>query len=249
MAEPGHRRAYLSVDGLRTWDQYAARWAGLHGGVDPRASSVFVETWLRLSYRAGRLLARMRVRASVVTTVGLLFNALVPVVAARHGYWPFLAAGLVVLSGLADSLDGAVAVITNRVTRLGYVYDSVADRLGEAAWVSALWLIGAPGWLAVLCGGLAWLHEYIRARATAAGMSEVGAVTLGERPSRLILIFAGLVLAGVSRIVAIDLPAGTATIVAALFVLLSAIGIVQLIAAVQVALTAPPRRRDDPPAS
>ena len=237
------------MDGLRTWDQYATRWAGLHGGVDPRTSSAPVETWLRISYRIGRLLARIRVRASMVTTAGLVCNLLVPAVTVQHQYWPLVAAGLILLSGLLDTLDGAVAVITNRVTRLGYVYDSVADRLGEAAWVLALWLIGAPGWLAVLVGGLAWLHEYIRARATAAGMSEIGVVTIGERPSRLILIVIGLVLVGLSRIVAIDLPAGTATIVAAIFALLSAVGIIQLVAAVQTALTAPPRQRQTPPRS
>jgi CDP-diacylglycerol--glycerol-3-phosphate 3-phosphatidyltransferase len=236
------------VDGLRTWDQYATRWAGLHGGVDPRTSSAFVERWLRISYRAARLLARLRIRASVVTTAGLVCNGLVLFVTAQHRYWPIVAAVLVVLSGLLDTLDGAVAVITNRVTRLGYVYDSVADRIGEAAWVAALWLIGAPGWLAVLVGGLAWLHEYIRARATAAGMSEIGAVTLGERPARLILIVVALVLAGLSGMVAVDLPAGTVTVVAAVYVLILVIGLIQLTAAVQTALTAPPRQqREDSP--
>lgn len=231
------------MDGLRTWDQYATRWAGLHGGVDPRTSSASVAGWLRMSYRVGRLLARIKVRPSLLTTLGLVCNALVLYVTAQHSFWPIVAAALVVLSGVMDSLDGAVAVITNRVTRLGYVYDSVADRLGEAAWVGALWLIGAPGWLAVLVGGLAWLHEYVRARATAAGMAEIGAVTLGERPSRLILIVIGLVLSGVSGLVAIDLPAGTATIVAAIFVLLGVVGLIQLVATVQTALTSPQRRR------
>jgi CDP-diacylglycerol--glycerol-3-phosphate 3-phosphatidyltransferase len=231
------------VDGLRTWDQYATRWAGLHGGVDPRTSSASVAAWLRMSYRVGRLLARIKVRPSVLTTAGLVCNGLVLYVTAQHRFWPIVAAALVVLSGVMDTLDGAVAVITNRVTRLGYVYDSVADRLGEAAWVGALWLIGAPGWLAVLVGGLAWLHEYIRARATAAGMSEIGVVTLGERPSRLILIVIGLLLAGVSGLVAVDLPAGTATIVSAIFVLLGVVGLIQLVAAIQTALSAPPRQR------
>ncbi|GAA5183903.1 CDP-alcohol phosphatidyltransferase family protein [Rugosimonospora acidiphila] len=237
------------MDGLRTWDQYATRWAGLHGGVDPRSGSASVEHWLRMSYRIGRLLARIKVKPSLLTTAGLVCNALVVIVTAQHRFWPIVAAGLVVLSGIMDTLDGTVAVITNRVTRLGYVYDSVADRLGEAAWVAALWLIGAPGWLAVLVGGLAWLHEYLRARATAAGMAEIGIVTLGERPSRLILIVIGLVLSGVSGLVAIDLPAGTATIVAAVFVLLGVVGLIQLLGAVQTALTGPPRGYREPPQS
>ena len=53
------------------------------------------------------------------------------------------------LAAVADSVDGAVAVVTGRTTRLGYVYDSVADRLGEVAWLLAFWLVGAPGGLVV----------------------------------------------------------------------------------------------------
>jgi hypothetical protein len=54
---------------------------------------------------------------------------------------------LVLLSAVADTVDGAVAVIAGRATRLGQVDDSLADRLGEACWLVALWLVGAPGWL------------------------------------------------------------------------------------------------------
>jgi CDP-diacylglycerol--glycerol-3-phosphate 3-phosphatidyltransferase len=242
LAEFAHGSAHLSNVALLTWDQYAVRWAGLHGGVDPR-SGVFTERWLRLSYRTGRLLARLRVKPSLITTIGMLASLAVPVLVVRHGYWPLAGAGLVLLSGFADSVDGAIAVVTNRVTRLGYVYDSVADRISEAAWMVALWLAGAPGWLAVLVGGLAWLHEYIRARATAAGMSEIGAVTLGERPVRLVLIALGLVVAGVAGLLAPDLPSGVVTIAAAIAALLGVIGLVQLVNAVQIELTKPQKPR------
>jgi CDP-diacylglycerol--glycerol-3-phosphate 3-phosphatidyltransferase len=202
-----------------------------------------MERWLRLSYRSGRLLARIRVKPSLVTTIGMLASVAVPVLTVRHGYWPLVAAALVLLSGIADSVDGAIAVVTNKVTRLGYVYDSVADRISEAAWMVAFWLAGAPGWLAVLVGGLAWLHEYIRARATAAGMSEIGVVTLGERPARLVMILLGLVLAGTAGVLAPDLPSGVVTIVAAIAALFGVIGVVQLIAAVQKELTKPQKPR------
>ena len=42
--------------------------------------------------------------------------------------------------------SAAIAVVGNRVTRLGYVYDAAADRISEAAWLVAFWLIGVPGW-------------------------------------------------------------------------------------------------------
>jgi len=142
----------------------------------------------------------------------------------------------VLLGALADTADGALAVITSRETRLGQVYDAVADRLSEAAWLLALYLLGAPGWLATGCLAVTWLHEYVRARATVAGMSEIGAVTVGERPTRVLLALFGLFCAGAAGLVAPDLVAGTATVAGAVWCTLGAVGLLQLATAVRAAL-------------
>lgn len=155
----------------------------LHGGVDP-ASSRLVRVWLSLCYRVARPLAR--VNPDLLTVCGLVLALGVAAVAALGGRWPLVAVVLVVLSGLVDSLDGAVAVLAGRTSRWGYVLDSVTDRLSDGAYVAALYVLGAPGELAVAAVALAWLQEYVRARAGAAGMSEVGVVTIAERPTRVI---------------------------------------------------------------
>jgi CDP-diacylglycerol--glycerol-3-phosphate 3-phosphatidyltransferase len=221
---------------LRDWNGYAERWAELHGGVDPRQAQPVVRRWLKATYRVGRVLARLRVPAGAVTLTGLVLNLLVPVLAGRHGGWPVLAALVVVLAGAADGLDGAVAVIRDRTTRLGYVYDSVADRIGEAAWLVALWLLGVPGWLAALCGALAWLHEYVRARAVGADMREIGVVTLAERPTRVIAATVGLFLGGIGGLITPGIGAGAAIVVTAVWTLLGALGLGQLANAVVAAL-------------
>jgi phosphatidylglycerophosphate synthase len=221
--------------GLLSWDQYATRWSGLHGGVDPRDGSPLVRGWLRLAYRTGRLLARLGVRPATVTGLGLLLCLLVPLTVRQHPYAPLIGAGLVVLSSAADSLDGAVAVITNRVTRLGYVYDSVADRLGEAAWLVALWLLGAPAWVALLAGAVTWLHEYLRARATAASATEIGVPTLGERPTRALVATVGLALTGLAGLASAELAIGTATLAAATWLLFGLLGLGQLVVGVHLA--------------
>jgi CDP-diacylglycerol--glycerol-3-phosphate 3-phosphatidyltransferase len=219
-----------------TWDQYAIRWSGLHGGVDPRDGSAPLRGWLRLAYGTGRLLARLGVPPAAVTALGLMLCVLVPVAARSGPVGPPAAAALVLLAAVADSADGAVAVLTDRVTRLGYVYDSVADRLGEAAWLVAFWLLGAPVWLVVAGGGAAWLHEYLRARATAAGMREIGVVTVAERPTRVIIAVLGMAAAGLAGTVSARLVTGTATMAAACWLLLGAVGLAQLVVAVRVAL-------------
>lgn len=182
-----------------TWAEYCAAWARLHGGFDPAAASAVVRGWVRVAYRAGSWLAARRVAPSAVTTAGLVLCWCVPLVVGTLGRaGAALGAVLVLLAALADGLDGAVAVVSGRASKLGYVYDSVADRLGEAAWLLAFWLAGAPAWLAVAAGGVSWLQEYARARATAAGMSEIGVVTVAERPTRVLVAIFGLLAAAVA---------------------------------------------------
>ncbi|MFG2061379.1 CDP-alcohol phosphatidyltransferase family protein [Micromonospora sp. NPDC048871] len=218
------------------WNEYATAWARLHGGFDPRAATPVVRGWLRLAYHLGFLLGRLRVGPTAVTAVGVLLCLCVPLFAVRPGDGPFLGALFVLLASVADSVDGAVAVATGRTTRLGYVYDSLADRIGEVAWLAAFWLVGAPGALVVAAGALSWLHEYVRARAVAAGMREIGAVTVGERPTRVCVALVGLLLAGLTGLIQPDLAAGTITMATAVWVLLAAFGLGQLLSAVRRAL-------------
>jgi CDP-diacylglycerol--glycerol-3-phosphate 3-phosphatidyltransferase len=186
-----------------------------------------------MAYEVGSVLSRLRVSPTAVTVLGTLLCAAVPLVVARGQSGPLLGAVLILLAAVADSADGAVAVVTGRTSRLGYVYDSVADRLGEAFWLLAFWLVGVPGALVVTAGALSWLHEYVRARAVSAGMQEIGAVTMGERPSRVSVAIVGLLAAGVTGLIRPELAAGTMTVATTIWVVLAAFGLVQLLAAVR----------------
>ncbi len=170
---------------------YFDRWAVLHGGVDPRASGL-VRLWLGLTYTVARPLARSRVAPDLLTLLGLVVSLTVVPLAWAGGRWPLLAVPVVVVSGLLDNVDGAVAVLTDRATRWGAVLDSVADRVSDVAYVVALLALGGFGdsalvrWCAAVAAGLVLLQEYARARATAGGMDDVGVVTVSERPTRVI---------------------------------------------------------------
>lgn len=222
-----------------TWDEYTAAWSELHGGYDPSRTSPFVRGWLRLAYAGGRLLGRLGVRPTAVTMAGLLICLGVPLVATLGPVGMLAGAALVLLAGVADALDGAVAVVTGRVSRLGYVYDSLADRLGEAAWLTAFWLAGAPGPLVVAGGAACWLHEYLRSRAAGAGMRGVGVVTVAERPTRVSVALVGLLLAGAGGLLRPGLTAGTVTFATVVWLLFSAFGLGQLLTTVRRALSDP----------
>ena len=219
-----------------SWEQYAADWSGLHGGVDLARVRPGVRRWLRLGFVVARWLQRARVPAGAVTALGLLSSVVVAVVVTHGSGGILLAALLVFLATLADTVDGALAVLSGHTTRLGYVYDAVVDRIGEACWLIALWRIGAAGHVVVAAGALAWLHEYVRSRGNAAGMSEITAVTVGERPTRVMVTIGGLVLAGFAESFNPHVAAGIAALTSATWIVLGLIGITQLLAAVHRAL-------------
>ncbi|WP_067498087.1 CDP-alcohol phosphatidyltransferase family protein [Actinoplanes sp. TFC3] len=214
-----------------TWQEYATAWSALHGGFDPRSASPLVRGWVRLAWRGGTVLARLGVGPSTVTTIGLVLCALVPFVPLPTG------AVLVLLAAFADAFDGAVAVVTGKVSRLGFVYDSAADRLGELAWLAAFWVAGAPGWLVVTALAVSWLHEYVRARAAASGMAEIGAVTVAERPTRVSVAISGLVVATLAGVVHPGWESTVVLIAVIVWVALGLIGLAQLTVAVRRALT------------
>lgn len=171
--------------------------------------------------------------AMAVTTIGVILSLGVPVLAWGGGPWLLGAAGLVLLAAIADSADGAAAVITSRTTRLGALYDSVADRLSELAWLLALWIAGVPGILAAACGALSFLHEYVRARATAVGLPVDRVITVAERPTRVLVTVIALTVGGIVALFSSRLAAGATTVVVAFWVLFGALGTARLLAAVR----------------
>lgn len=210
-------------------DTYFRRWSDLHLGYDPRQAAV-PRAWLTLTYFCARPLARRWVPPNLVTLAGGAASALVPVLAWLGGGWWLLAGvAVVVASGLLDSLDGAVAALTDRATALGYVLDSMVDRVSEGCYLIALWLLGAPAWLCVLGGFVTMLQEYVRARAGNAGLAELGVLTVAERPSRVIVT--SLAIGGAAVLRADAEWAATAGVAA--WLAIGTLGLLQLAAAVR----------------
>ena len=210
-------------------DAYFDRWQELHGGYDPRTATVWVRFWLTLVYRIGRPLARRGVQPDVVTLSSVWFALAVFVPASEGGYWPMLAGWVLVASGLFDTLDGCVAVLEKRTTKWGYVLDSLVDRVNDVIYLAAVVSVGAPLELAIACGVGFFLLEYARARAGNAGGDEVGTVTVGERPMRVIFLSASIHFGGVFVAHAETVSTVGMSVLAAF----TAVGLVQLFVAVR----------------
>lgn len=170
---------------------YRSRWSALHGGYQPPPAGA-ADRWLTLVEAVARPLAAKGVPATAVTLAGVVSGVAAAGAAGRR---PLAAAGALALSALADGVDGSVAVLAGSASAWGSVVDSMADRVADAAALVALTRLGAPSRLATSAGAAVVALEYARARAGAAGFTDIGVVTVGERPMRLATTFSGLLAA------------------------------------------------------
>jgi len=133
------------------------------------------------------ILSKSGITPNALTLINLALNIVAAyVIATGH----FLPGGVLVLvSGLFDLLDGALARFIKQTTKFGAILDSTVDRISEAATLCGLliWYVPQEGAslkialiLVVLIGS--FLVSYIRARAEGLGWQcQVGLFTRAER--------------------------------------------------------------------
>ncbi|MGW6441647.1 CDP-alcohol phosphatidyltransferase family protein [Lentzea sp. NPDC055074] len=159
-----------------------ASWSRLHGA--DVSGSPMVVGWLRFIHSIARPFDR--VHPDLLSVAGVVAAGGAVAAAFAGGRWPLLALVLVVGCGVLDGLDGAVALRTGRARPLGAVIDAVADRLSDLCLVLVLFALHAPAWWCAGLGVALLLHEYARAKAQSVGMTSAGAITVAERPTRMI---------------------------------------------------------------
>ena len=115
-----------------SFEAYQAGWRAVHSlGEGAQPGGRLAAGYLRVPYALGVPLARAGVDPDLVT-LGALWVALVAGWTATLGAgWAAAAGVLTLLAGVADSVDGAVAVMQGRTSSFGFVWDSTADRLAE----------------------------------------------------------------------------------------------------------------------
>ena len=162
-----------------------------------------------------RWLGRLGLTPNALTVIGSVLTASVGVLIAQG--W-FVAAGLCLwVFSATDTLDGALARATGRVSVFGAFLDSVCDRYAEAAvFFGLVWYYQSaanPRGVALaylaLVGSL--MVSYARARAEGVGL-QAADVGWFQRPERIILLGLGLLAAAL-------LPAALEFVLAALAVL------------------------------
>jgi CDP-diacylglycerol---glycerol-3-phosphate 3-phosphatidyltransferase len=154
-------------------------------------------------------LAKLGVDPNVITVVGFLLNIVTAAVLATG----HLSSGgaLLLVSGLFDMLDGALARVENNQSDFGAFLDSLLDRYSEATILLALiyvFTIRHETANVLLVYGVAVgsiLISYARARAEGLGLE--AKVGIAPRPERVLILGAGLLINANTTVIALALLA------------------------------------------
>jgi CDP-diacylglycerol--glycerol-3-phosphate 3-phosphatidyltransferase len=171
-------------------DHRAARPREVKGLIAP-----ILRTTLLWPYRGALwLLLKLRVRPNHLTVASLVVNVVVAVLLARG--MRFLPGALLLLAGVLDVFDGAVARARGIAGPRGAWFDSVIDRVSDAVVLGALFLslewqnARTDAALALVALAVSLLVSHVRAEAEARGAK------MGEgafaRAERFIVLFLGL---------------------------------------------------------
>lgn len=156
----------------------------------PRAPFYYKESLRRLLNPLVRFLTRMKVRPDTLTVLGWFFSLCAAVIFAL-GYVKG-AGAVMLLGGLFDALDGAVARESDLMSDFGAFLDSTLDRFSESAvFVGIMFFFATTGrpYEAMLAGvamTFSLLTSYVRARAEGLGLEcKVGIL---ERAGRVVIL-------------------------------------------------------------
>ena len=168
-----------------TKNEFYLAWSKLHG--DAKIAGI-VKGWLSISFPTSKALVRIRITPNALTILGLVFGILLYM--NSNALWAPL---ILVISLICDGVDGSLAIITGKSSKWGGLLDSVVDRLTEVFWILALYSLGVDSKILIAVLILASAQEYLRARAGGVGLTQVGVVTVAERPVRASFVFIALV--------------------------------------------------------
>lgn len=148
-------------------------WSDLHSGAEV---GKFIGFWLGLLKAIAQPFIWARITPNQISVIAVLISF--PLIFDFNYWW------LILIGLFLDGVDGQVALATNRASKSGAVIDSISDRTVEFIWAVGMFLVGLNFAIVLTFIGLAWVQEYLRARAGGLGFRKIGLITIGERPTR-----------------------------------------------------------------
>ena len=147
-----------------------------------------------------QLAIALHLTPNTITVIGLFITIVASALVA--GGWLLIGAAVLTAGSLLDAVDGALARAQGGGTAFGSFLDSTLDRASEAILYAgiAAWFLGTleqpllPVLAVIVALAGSFLVSYARARAEAIGLE--ASVGLAPRTERLVLVIAGIGLAG-----------------------------------------------------
>jgi CDP-diacylglycerol---glycerol-3-phosphate 3-phosphatidyltransferase len=169
-----------------------------------RGASV-LPAWLKEGARSVlapvvRLAIALHLTPNTITVIGLVITVVASVLVANG--WLLVGAAILTAGSLLDAVDGALARAQGGGTAFGSFLDSTLDRVGEAVLYIGIgaWLLASqrdPFWpIVAVMVALAGSFVVSYAHARAQGIGHTADVGLAPRTERLVLVIAGVALAG-----------------------------------------------------
>jgi len=156
----------------------------------------------KITYPIARKIAALNISPNTITIIGFLVATLyLPLMAYGR---PLLALLVIVLSGAMDILDGAVAKVTGKTTKLGSFLDSTLDRIEDIIFIFGLRFLKINDILIYSFIALSLMISYMRAKGESLGLKVEGKGVV-ERAERIILIILIIMFSTISYNVALIL--------------------------------------------
>ena len=179
--------------------------------------------YMPLTYKGAKIFIKCGLSPNKVSFITLILSFLVfygVLIASRghalnlfiqqpyYGSWFIIIAFLVLLTGILDGVDGAIARLMNLKSKSGAWLDSIIDRISDILFLVCLvptkfFIFSEYGlildftWIVWLNIFLITIYEYMRERHVALGLYEIKPY-IGERPMRILVMFAFFLIYGIS---------------------------------------------------
>jgi CDP-diacylglycerol--glycerol-3-phosphate 3-phosphatidyltransferase/archaetidylinositol phosphate synthase len=142
----------------------------------------------------GKILARTGLTPNIITVISLLTSFFSYF--AYYNKRPIVGVILIIITGIVDMFDGAVARAIQKTSRFGATLDHVIDRYAEFLIIIGIIQGGYANWLLGVFSLFGMLMaSFTRAKAESVGGLSSCTVGIAERQEKLLLIIIGSIIA------------------------------------------------------
>jgi phosphatidylglycerophosphate synthase len=179
--------------------------------------------YMPLTYKGAKFFIKCGLSPNKVSIITLILSFLVfygVLIASRghalnlftqqpyYGSWFIVLAFLVLLTGIIDGVDGAIARLMDIKSKSGAWLDNIIDRISDILLLvglvpTNLFILSEYGltldftWMVWTNIFLIFIYEYMRTRHEGLGLHEIKPF-IGERPMRILVMFAFFLIYGIS---------------------------------------------------